>query len=77
LAKKMPPTPFQAWFDAARATRNLSLREVARKVGVSATTVFHYKRGAMLRTADAQRRLAELLGTPPDDPTGADQAGGL
>jgi hypothetical protein len=35
----MPPTPFQAWFDAARVTHGLSLREVASKVGVPAAAV--------------------------------------
>ena len=60
----MPPTPFQAWLDAVRAERGLSLHEVARKIGISTTTVFHYKEGAMLPGPGTQRRLAELTATP-------------
>ena len=39
----MPPTPFQAWLDIVRAERGLTLHDLARQLGISATTVFHYR----------------------------------
>jgi transcriptional regulator with XRE-family HTH domain len=44
----MPPTPFQAWLDIVRAERGWTLHDLARQLGICATTVFHYKEGAML-----------------------------
>jgi transcriptional regulator with XRE-family HTH domain len=60
----MPPTPFQAWLDIVRAERGWTLHDLARQLGISATTVFHYKEGAMLPGPGTQQRLAELTATP-------------
>jgi transcriptional regulator with XRE-family HTH domain len=56
----MAAKPFQEWFDLVRAERGWTLHEVARRLGISATT----KEGRILPKPAVQRRLTELTETP-------------
>jgi transcriptional regulator with XRE-family HTH domain len=60
----MAQKPFQEWFDLIRAERGWTLHEIARRLGISATTAYQYKEGRILPKPAVQRRLAELTGTP-------------
>jgi transcriptional regulator with XRE-family HTH domain len=57
-------TPFQQWCESLLRARGWTLRELARRLGVSASTSYHYRAGNVLPTVAMQRRLAELTGTP-------------
>jgi transcriptional regulator with XRE-family HTH domain len=60
-------TPFQDWCEDVLRGRRWTLRELARRLGVSASTCHHYRTGRALPTVATQRRLAALTGTPVED----------
>jgi hypothetical protein len=57
-------TPFQHWCETLLRSRGWTLRELARRLGVSPSTPYQYRVGNMLPAVGMQRRLAELTGTP-------------
>jgi transcriptional regulator with XRE-family HTH domain len=63
----MADTPFQDWCEEVLRARTWTLRELARRLGVSASTCHHYRVGRALPTVATQRRLAALTGTPVED----------
>jgi transcriptional regulator with XRE-family HTH domain len=60
-------TPFQDWCESLLRSRGWTLRELARRLGVSASTPHHYRAGTVLPTVAMQRRLADLTGTPVEE----------
>jgi transcriptional regulator with XRE-family HTH domain len=63
----MGDTPFQGWCEEGLRARRWTLRELARRLGVNASTCHHYRAGKALPTVATQRRLAALTGTPVED----------
>jgi transcriptional regulator with XRE-family HTH domain len=63
----MAATPFQQWCESMLRSRRWTLRELARRLGVSASTPYHYRAGNVLPTVAMQRRLADLTGTPVEE----------
>ncbi len=60
-------TPFQHWCETLLRSRGWTLRELARRLGVSASTTYHYRAGNVLPTVAMQGRLAALTGTPVEE----------